>query len=155
MTETATTEIRLPDDRPPAWANSLMTWALTTPVVQSMVGSAVALLTFTGRRSGKVYTIPVSYLREGDVVTIITKRLRKWWHNFEQPAEVELRLGGHTHRGKAEIRGSDNDVLEFMMDYLNKRPVDTKAYGLGKEITREKVAAIVPHFVLISIEVSP
>lgn len=155
MTEDATTEIRLPDDRPPAWANSLMKWALTTPVIQSMVGSAVALLTFTGRRSGKVYTIPVSYLRDGDVVTVVTKRQRTWWHNFEQPAEVELRLGGHIYRGMAEIQTSDRDTLEFMIDYLNKRPVDAKAYGLGKEITREKVAAIVPHIVLISIEVSP
>lgn len=154
MTQSVTKEVRLPDDKPPAWVNSMMRWALTTPVVQLMVGSAVALLTFTGRRSEKVYTIPVSYHREDDVVTVITKRQRQWWHNFERPAEVELRLAGRTYRGRAEIQTSESDTLEFMIDYLDKRPVDAKAYGLGKDITREKVATIVPQIVVIRIAVS-
>jgi hypothetical protein len=156
MTETATTEVRLPDDRPPDWANSLMKWALTTRGIQSMVGKGVALLTFTGRRSGKTYTIPVSYHREDDIVTVITKRQRSWWHNFENPAEVGLRLAGRTYTGKAEIVIDDTETLEFMIGYLEKRPIDAKAYGLGKdEITREKVGAILPHIVVIRIRVIP
>ena len=43
-----------------------------------------------------------------------------------------------------------------MIDYLEKRPIDAKAYGLARdEITREKVARIVPHIVLIHIVISP
>jgi hypothetical protein len=156
MTDSMTTEVRLPDDRPPNWANSLMKWALTTPGLQGMVGQGVALLSFTGRKTGSHYTIPVSYHREGDMVTVITKRLRKWWHNFETPIEVELRLAGRTFAGKAEARSSDEDTLEFMTSYLEKRPIDAKAYGLKKdEITREKIARILPHIVVIRIEIAP
>jgi hypothetical protein len=43
-----------------------------------------------------------------------------------------------------------------MLDFLDKRPIDAKAYGLARdEITREKVARIVPHIVLIRIAISP
>ena len=156
MTDSATTEVRLPDDRPPNWANSMMKWALATPGLQGMIGQGVALLSFTGRKTGKHYTIPVSYYREGDIVTVITKRQRKWWHNFETPLEVELRLAGHTYAGKAETRSSDEDTLEFMTRYLEERPIDAKAYGLKKdEITREKIARILPHIVVIRIEIAP
>ncbi|HLF43882.1 MAG TPA: nitroreductase/quinone reductase family protein [Acidimicrobiia bacterium] len=155
MTENATAEVRLPDDRPPDWANSLMKWALNTPGIQAMVGQGVALLTFSGRRSGKSYTVPVSYHREDDIVTVITKRQRKWWRNFETPAEVELRIAGRTYTGKAEAQTGDSEALEFMIDYLGKRPIDAKAYGLKRdEITREKVARILPHIVVIRIAVT-
>ena len=156
MTESVTAEVRLPEDKPPAWANSLMKWALTTPVIQSMVGQGVALLTFTGRKSGRTYTIPVSYYREDDTVTVITKRVRNWWRNFEAPAEIGLRLAGHDYWGKAQIEEGDDQVLDFMVDYLAKRPIDAKAYGLAKdELTRDKVARIIPHIVVIRIAITP
>ena len=157
MSDTMTAEVKLPDDKPPAWANSLMKWAVTTPGIQAMVGQGVALLTFTGRKTGKTYTIPVSYHREDDIVTVITKRVRSWWRNFETPHEVEIRLAGRDYAGKAEAKtGEESDVLEYMIDYLEKRPIDAKAYGLARnEITREKVARILPHIVLIRIAISP
>jgi hypothetical protein len=156
MSDSVTADVQLPQDIPPRWANALMKWALTTPGFQGMVGQGVALLGFTGRKTGKHYTIPVSYHREGDVVTVITKRQRKWWHNFETPLEVELRLAGRDYTGKAEARSNDEDTLEFMTRYLEERPIDAKAYGLKKdEITHEKIARILPHIVVIRIEIAP
>jgi hypothetical protein len=156
MTDPAIDEVRLPEDRPPNWANSLMKWALTVPGLQSTVGQNVAVLTFTGRRTGKSYTIPVSYYREDDLVTVITKRARRWWHNFETPVEVELRLAGRMYTGKAWITNDNDEILEFMTGYLEKRPIDAKAYGLKKdEITKEKIAQILPLLAVIRIEVTP
>lgn len=156
MTDISTTDVRLPEDVPPKWANSLMKWALTTPGIERMVGQGVALLGFTGHKTGKRYAIPVSYQREGDTVTIITKRVRSWWRNFQTPAEVELRLAGRDYHGKAEITFDDEETLDFMTDYLAKRPIDAKAYGLDKsEIAREKVARIIPHIVVIRVNIAP
>ena len=119
-------------------------------------GEGVALLTFNGRKTGKTYTIPVSYHQEDDTVTVITKRVRNWWRNFQTPLEVQLRLAGHDFHGWAEVETGESDVLEFMTDYLKKRPVDAKAYGLAHdEITSEKVARILPHIVLIHITITP
>ena len=156
MTDTVTAEVKLPEDTPPAWANSLMKWALNTPGLQAMVGQGVALLTFSGRKTGKTYAIPVSYHREDDTVTVVTKRARRWWRNFETAHEVEVRIAGRNYTGKAEATTGEAEALEFMVDYLEKRPIDAKAYGLARnEITREKVARIVPHIVLIRIAINP
>jgi hypothetical protein len=131
-----------------------MKWALTTPGLQSLVGQGVALLTFEGRKTAKTYTIPVSYHRADDVVTIVTKRARKWWHNFASPVEVALRLAGRDYTGRAQIESDADDALEFMTEYLKERPVDAKAYGLAKdERTREKIARIIPHIVVIRVHI--
>ena len=153
VSETATAEVRLPADRPPDWANSLMKWALTKPVLQTTVGTSVGLLTFEGRRSKTIYTIPISYYRDGNTVTVVTKKLRKWWHNFETPIEVRLRLAGEEMTGKAAIMADFHEKLDYMTDYLADHPVDAKAYGLDKDHrTRESIAGIVPHIVVIRIE---
>jgi hypothetical protein len=155
MTVSPTTEVRIPQDKPPDWANSWMKWALTTPGIQSMVGKGVALLSFKGHKTAKLYTIPVSYHRQDDTVTIITKRQRKWWHNFESPIEVDLRLAGHMYAGKAEIETDDAETLEFMTEYLKTRPIDAKAYGLARdEITKDQIARIIPHIVVIRIAIT-
>jgi deazaflavin-dependent oxidoreductase (nitroreductase family) len=156
MTDSVSVGVQLPEDKPPEWVNTMMKWMLTTPGIQTMVGKGVALLTFTGRKTGKTYTIPVSYQREDDTVNVISKRARNWWRNFQSPAEVELRLAGRNLHGQAVVAPAESDVLEFMLDYLDKRPVDAKAYGLRRdEITSEKVARILPHIVLIHIAITP
>lgn len=156
MTASPATEVRLPQDKPSDWANALMKWALTTPGLQGLIGQGVALLSFKGRKTGRQYTIPVSYDIEDDIVTIITKRQRNWWHNFESPIEVELRLAGREYVGKAEMETDDARALAFMTSFLAKRPVDAKAYGLAKdERAREHVARIIPHIALIRIAVTP
>ena len=156
MIASPTAEVRMPQDKPPGWANSWMRWALSTPGIQGMVGQGVALLSFKGHKTANLYTIPVSYHRQGDTVTIITKRQRKWWHNFESPIEVELRLAGRMYAGKAEIEGDDAATLGFMTEYLKTRPIDAKAYGLARdEITEDKIARIIPHIVVIRIAITP
>ncbi|HEX2404506.1 MAG TPA: nitroreductase/quinone reductase family protein [Acidimicrobiia bacterium] len=156
MSDSVTADVQLPQDIPPNWANSMMKWALTTPGLQGMVGQGVALLTFTGRKTGKTYTIPVSYHRDGDVVTVVTKRARNWWRNFSAPHEVQVRLAGRTYNGQGVAGGSDEETLEFMTRYLEERPIDAKAYGLKKdEVTRDKIARILPHIVVIRIEIAP
>lgn len=156
MVDSPTAEVQLPQDKPPGWVNSWMRWALTTPGIQKMVGQGIALLSFQGAKTGKSFTIPVSYQRKGDVVTITTKRQRKWWHNFDPPAPVELRLAGRTYRGRAGIETDDAATLEFMTGYLQTRPVDARAYGLSKEgLTRDRIAGIVPHIVLIRVAITP
>lgn len=156
MTETLPTEVVVPQAKPPDWANSMMRWACTTPGIQRVVGQGVALVSFEGRKTGRTYTIPVSYHRQDDTVRIITKRQRKWWHNFESPIEVELRLAGRRYSGRAEIQTNDAETLDFMVEYLEERPIDAKAYGLSKdEVTRDNVARLIPELVVIRTDITP
>ena len=47
--------------------NALMKSVLRSPL-HGMVSKNFMLITFTGRRSGKVYTTPVNYVRDGDSI---------------------------------------------------------------------------------------
>ncbi|MGH3146060.1 MAG: nitroreductase/quinone reductase family protein [Rubrobacter sp.] len=44
------------------------------------MSESVLLLTFNGRRSGKSYTTPMSYVREGSEISMSTEA--PWWKNL-------------------------------------------------------------------------
>lgn len=91
-----------PSGNVPPFLNAMVKAFLKTPVLQTALGKQLALLSFTGRRSGKLYTIPISYERRDDSVLMLTKRTRSWWRNFESQPAVELRLAGKTVKGTAD-----------------------------------------------------
>ena len=120
---------------PPAWVNSMMTWMLRTPLLEKIIGQGLALLTVTGRRTGRTYTFPVSYRREDATVTIITKRERIWWRNLLTNPDVELRLAGRRYSGRAHVDLDGDDAVHRLMTFLTHRPVDARAFGVT--LTRE------------------
>lgn len=147
--------VTVPQKAPPAWLNSMMGVMLKTPGLQRWLGRGLALLTFTGRRTGKRYTIPVSYARTGDEVLVVTKKTRAWWRNFADRPVVELRLAGRIHRGRATASIGDTSRMELLRTYLSERPVDAKAFGVRNEdglANADDVIALLPQVVLVDIE---
>jgi hypothetical protein len=70
----------------------------------------LALITVTGRRSGRAYTFPVDYHREGQIVKIgVGWPGRKvWWRNLRgEGAPVRMRLRGEDVSGHAVARGDE------------------------------------------------
>ncbi len=86
----------------PALRGSLLGTLLRVlnPVVKLLLGSPIhwplsrwfAILRWTGRKSGKPYSTPVAYLREGSMVFVTTGD--KWWRNLTGGGPIEIRLGG-------------------------------------------------------------
>jgi hypothetical protein len=131
---------------------------LKTPLLQNGIGKQLALLSFTGRRTGRTYTIPLSYARSGNRLLILTRKRRLWWRNFAEQPEVELRLAGQVVHGTARAQvGTDHDVAE-VVDYLETRPVDAKTYGATRlaagSIDPESVRAFLPETVLVRVDLS-
>ena len=85
-----------------------------------VVSRQLALITVTGRRSGKDYTFPVGYRRAGERVTIpVGWPARKlWWRNLRGGAWVRLRLGGEQRSGLANVRGDERSgvLVEVQLD---------------------------------------
>ena len=150
-------EVRVPTWKPPKWVNTFVKAMLHTPGVQRLVGSNVALITVTGRRSGRRITTPVSYNRQAGAVIVLTKRVRTWWLNlFEQP-EVELRLAGHTFRGRARPSVADERELPTLVAFLEHRPRDAKAYGVTLDadghMDERRARALLSQLVVIRISI--
>ncbi len=144
----------IPSWTPPAWLNSGMTAMLRTPGLERLVGRNVALLTFTGRRTGREYTTPVTYYRDGDTVTILTKRRRTWWRNLVSRPEVELRLAGRRVRGRADLAIGDPGCLPELVSILERHRRDARAYGISVtdgRVNEAEARAVLPQLVFITV----
>jgi len=82
-------------DRLATRLNPLVVTLLRSPL-HRVLGGGLMLVTVTGRRSGRRYTIPVGYQRDGDVLHVLVSKARRkqWWRNFREPAALEVELRG-------------------------------------------------------------
>ena len=82
--------------------NPIVVWILRSRL-HFLLSSGLMLITVTGRRTGRRYTIPVGYQRQGHSIRVlVSKASRKsWWRNYEQPAPTELRVRGEALEGEA------------------------------------------------------
>jgi F420H(2)-dependent quinone reductase len=157
-TSAPTEAITVPTVTPPHWFNAVVTGLLRTPGIERFLGRALALITFTGTKTGRTYTTPVSYYREGDEVVVITKRFRRWWRNLADGADVVLRLAGQTWKGRARARVGDESQLLTLTSFLEHRPRDARAYGLRLDENGRadpaRARALLPQLVVIRIALS-
>jgi deazaflavin-dependent oxidoreductase (nitroreductase family) len=112
----------------PPYVNQAMKLVLRSPV-HGMVSKSLLLITFTGRKSGKTYTTPVSYSQYGDRVYIFTHA--GWWKNLRIIAPVTLHIRGRDLRGLAEPVAEDKQtVAAGLTEHLRKVPSDARYYGV-------------------------
>ncbi|GLX99530.1 nitroreductase/quinone reductase family protein [Herbidospora sp. NBRC 101105] len=76
--------------------NAVVRWILMSPL-HDLLSRFVVLLVITGRRSGRVFAIPVRYAEDGDVLTVVSRRGRTWWRNLEGGAALTVVLRGRAH----------------------------------------------------------
>lgn len=55
-----------------------------SPRFGRLLNRNIAMLTYTGRRSGRTFSIPVAYRRSGDNINISVNlpEAKTWWRNF-------------------------------------------------------------------------
>jgi len=112
----------------PPYVNSAMKVILRSPL-HGLVSQTILLISFTGRRSGKTYSTPVSYSMSGDQVTIFTHAT--WWKNLRGGAPVSLRIRGGERRGLAEPVAGDREVIAAgLAAHLQAVPGDARWYGV-------------------------
>jgi deazaflavin-dependent oxidoreductase (nitroreductase family) len=80
-----------------------------------MISKRIMIIMFTGRKSGRKYSTPVSYFQEGDRVICFTHG--SWWKNIADSADVGVRIRGEDFRGYAVAVADD---LEQKVDNLTK-----------------------------------
>ena len=130
-----------------------MKFILRSPM-HSMVSKTVLLITFTGRKSGKIYTTPVDYSQDGNHVYVFTHA--SWWKNLRGGAPVTLRLRGQDVLGLAEAVDEKSAVAAGLAQHLRKVPSDGKYYGVtfdeGGNPRAEQVEKAAQTAVMIRIE---
>jgi deazaflavin-dependent oxidoreductase (nitroreductase family) len=109
--------------------NRIMTLLLRSPL-HPLVSSQIMLLSFHGRKSGKLYTTPVGYMREGNTITLFTDH--QWWRNLKNDAPVTVRIGNQTLHGTANVTLDKAATLPALHRYLQKSPNAARAFSVKK-----------------------
>jgi len=100
-----------------------MIGALLRSPLHPLLSPGLLLLTVTGRHSGRRYTIPVGYQRDGDelVVMVSEARRKQWWRNYYEPGPVSVRLRGADRVGRAELVFPGSDEFREIADRTLRR----------------------------------
>jgi hypothetical protein len=80
---------------------------LKNPRTGPWIGKGITVVSYAGRRSGRTFSTPVFYQRDGDQVTIRVDLpdVKNWWRNFTGDGDpVTLRLDGGDRSGHAVAR---------------------------------------------------
>jgi hypothetical protein len=82
--------------------NSAVRPLIASPRWGKLVSGSMTVITYTGRRSGRTFSIPVGYKRAGDDVTIRVEfpDHKSWWRNFTgEGAPLSIKLDGAERAG--------------------------------------------------------
>ena len=82
-----------------------------SPRFGAVLRRSITTITYTGRRSGRTFSIPVAFRRRGDEIDIAPNMpdAKTWWRNFlGDGAPMSLTLDGIEHSGHAVAHRDEN-----------------------------------------------
>ena len=134
--------------------NRAMKVLLDSPL-HGLMSNSILTIRFTGRRTGRVWSLPVRYLREdGGGLFCLTSRDAAWWQKFLEPTRVELQRAGERVAATAQSFPEDATRKDAALRRLLERfPGDAPYHGISArgapraEQFEEAVAdAVLVHF---------
>jgi hypothetical protein len=121
-----------------------------------MLSKSTLLITVSGRKSGKLYTLPANYIREGDILWITSQRDRTWWRNLQGGVPVTIVLQGKTRLARGLAIEEPGQVAESLAAYLRLAPglaryFDVRLDAGGQPLT-EDIAKAADQRVVVRID---
>jgi hypothetical protein len=103
--------------------NVPMRAALSLPFATPL-NANLMLIFYTGRKSGKAYRQPVSYVRDGDV--LLTPGGGRWTLNLADGRPIRIRLRGHDETARPELVTDPAEVERLLGVIAEKNPQATR-----------------------------
>ncbi len=119
-----------------------------------ILGPNFAVLSVTGRKSGKTISFPVNAFRQGDTFTVITFRERSWWRNLQSQPRASLRIGGESYAVDGEVVETQAEIIECLGQYFAEFPDVAKYFNIQmapdgqanpEDVTRAAADRLVVH----------
>ncbi len=89
------------------------------------------LITFTGRKTGKIYKQPVSYIQQGN--TLLTPGGGKWKSNLQDGEPVQIRLRGQDVTAKPELVKNPDEIECLLLVMMDANPGVQAFVGIPKD----------------------
>ncbi len=111
--------------------NDFVKFFLGTPL-HNFLGNTM-VITVTGYKTGRKYSTPVGFYREGNTLWVISSRNRTWWRNVKSGANVSLLLKGKTMNAFAEAELNEKVVENRLLEYICQIPMSARSFGVRME----------------------
>ncbi|HEX4789369.1 MAG TPA: nitroreductase/quinone reductase family protein [Actinospica sp.] len=110
-------------------ANIGMRRVLALPLATPL-GGRLMLAYIIGRKTGRLYRQPLSYVRDGDV--LLTPGGGKWKHNLHETTPVRLRIRGRDQQARPELVREQNEVVRLLEVMAAANPAVNRFVALPK-----------------------
>ena len=143
------------------WINPLVSGALNTPF-HWLFSHQVMVLQFKGRRSGKSYAIPVSYMlgdaAHGRQLLCMTDMNGLWWKNLIDARCIEVTHHGRQKDACVRVIASDLTIKrEALAGFCRRSRISAFFSGVGMkagEPNEEELTAAAEKHVLIELSLA-
>jgi len=136
--------------------NPVMRGLLRSPL-HGITSRNIGIVHFSGRKSGRKLSTPLSYTRDGNIVRLLSNQSTRWWPNFRgDGVKVEMEIVRQRYPGTAILLEGDSEALrEGVRRFIHALPRDAKVYGLeldeNKEVVEKSLAKIAGQLILVEI----
>lgn len=115
-------------------------YRVINPVVKKILRSPLhgflsqntLLLEFTGRKSGRKLSTPVSYHSSGGVAHCFTRKSFVWWKNLNSGEAVYVTIKGERHLVNPEVEAENSEIKgQALRHFLRAVPRDAPHSGVS------------------------
>jgi hypothetical protein len=136
-----------------AMINPVMRFLLRSPLHLFWSGSLM-LITFTGRKSGRRFTTPVRYVRDGQTIRCFTSAENQWWRNLRGGSDVILRTEGRDAPYRAiAIENNPEETRKQLEHYLSLFPQDAAYHDIrlnkDKSLVADDLEKALPNVIVV------
>jgi hypothetical protein len=106
------------------FVNPIVRGLLRSPL-HRLLSSALVVLSYTGRRTGRRRSLPVMYAQDGSRLIVFAAHPgeKRWWRNFQDGgAPVDVCLRGHDYHGRGAVVTDPALVDEGRVLYTERFP---------------------------------
>lgn len=105
-----------------------------------LVSHQVVVLSFIGRRSGRPYRIPVSFVRDGADILCMTQADGVWWRNLLDAASVQVTLSRKIVATVAAVESEDTaEIARALRLFCLRSRISAYFAGVGFDRQGEPV----------------
>jgi hypothetical protein len=140
--------------------NAPIVWILRSPL-HALLDSALMLVTVTGRKTGKRFTIPVGYQRQGDRIVVLVSRAKTkhWWCNYRTPWPITVHTRGKTREGTGElVSPGSSEFLAAFQTTFDRMPWLSPQFGVrdvrGRRLSEDDHAVLGREAAVVRIELN-
>jgi hypothetical protein len=141
--------------------NPAIAWVLRSPL-HPLLSWGLMLVTVSGRRTGRVYTIPVGYQRDGDALTVLVSKpsRKQWWRNYRERRPIEVHVRGRRLAAHALVVAPGSTAFRDAIERtLRRLPMLGRQFGIAYDprvgLTDAQARTVAASAAVVRIEADP